>query len=102
LREVFQLADVDFTDQRRNILVVLITGSAVMADLPKIDGQILHHAEFGDVATKLMQAASRRAYDGAEVATRDAYSLSNLRIFLIERAQRMVVHRAALAVGAQT
>ena len=105
MREVFQLTDIDFTYQRRDILVVLITGFCFGdGDLLKDRRPDLHHAEFGDVATKLVQAFCRpRRHDGAEVATRDAILfIQNLRVFLrIEQAQRMVVHRAAFTVGAQ-
>ena len=67
LREVFQLADVDLTDQRRNILVVLITGFRFGdGDLFQDRRPDFHHAEFGDVATKFVQAFGRpRGHDGA-------------------------------------
>ena len=105
LCEVFQLTDINFTHQRRDILVVLITRFRFGdGDLLKDRRPHFHHAEFGDIAPKLMQAFCRpRRHDGAEVAARNAkLFIQNLRIFLwIKQAQRMVVHRAAFAISAQ-
>ncbi|VGP16007.1 hypothetical protein SB00610_01193 [Klebsiella quasipneumoniae subsp. similipneumoniae] len=105
LRIVFQLADIHFTHQRRNILVVFIArfgfgdGDLFENRWPDFD-----HAEFRDIAAKLMQAFGRPwRHNSAEIAGRDAILfLKDLRILLrIEQAQRVIVNRAALAVGAQ-
>ncbi|MNZ96629.1 hypothetical protein D3C78_1158300 [compost metagenome] len=102
---ILQLADIDLTDQRGNILVVLI------ARFGFGDGNLFQNRrayfddfEFGDVAAKLMQALGRpRRHDGAEVAIRDViFFLQNIGILLrVEQAQRVVVNRAAFPVGAQ-
>ncbi|MNT35030.1 hypothetical protein D3C72_1710420 [compost metagenome] len=105
LRVMFQFTDIHFTDQRGNILVVLIARFGLgNRNLLQNGWPDFHHAEFGDVAAKLMQAFRRpRRHDGAEIAVRDAkLFFQNLRIFLrIEQAQRMIVYRAAFSVSAE-
>ncbi len=105
LRVVFQFTDIHFTHQRRDILVVLVTRFGFSdRDLFQNRRPGFHHAEFGNVAAKLMQAFRRpRRHDGAEIATGNTVLfIQDLRIFLrVEQTQRMVVDRAAFAVGAQ-
>ena len=105
LRVVFQFTDIDLTDQRGDILVVLIArlglGNRNLLQNGRPD---FYHAEFGDVAAKLMQALRRpRRHDRAEIAVRDAkLFVQNLGIFLrIEQAERMIINRAAFSVGAK-
>ena len=57
LCEVFQLTDINFTHQRRNIWLFSSPGSVLAVyDLFQDRQPDFHHAEFGDVATKLVQA----------------------------------------------
>ena len=102
---MFQFTDIHFTHQRRNILVVFITGFGFGdGDLLKNRWPDFDHAEFSNIAAKLVQALGRpRRHDGAEVAGGHAILfLEDLRIFLrIEQAQRVIVDRTAFAVGAQ-
>ncbi len=102
---VFQFTDVDFTDQRRDILVVLITRFGFSnRNLFQNRRPDFHHAEFGNVTAKFMQAFRRpRRHNRAEIATGNAVLfIQDLRIFLrVKQTQRMVVDRAAFAVGAE-
>ena len=105
LRVMLQLTDIDFTHQRRDILVVLVTGFCFgNGDLLEDRRPHFHDAEFGNVPAKLVQTFCRpRRHDRTEIAMRNAkLFFQNLRILLrIKQAQRMVIDRAALAVGAQ-
>ena len=102
---VFEFANIYFSHQRGNILVVLIArfrfgnGNLLQNRRPHFD-----HAEFSDVATKFMQTFCRpRRHNGAKVAAWNAVLFfKDLRIFLwIEQTERMIVNRASLSVSAQ-
>ncbi|SVK52949.1 Uncharacterised protein [Acinetobacter baumannii] len=105
LRVVLQFTDVHFTDQRRDVLVVLIARLGFGdGDLFQNGRAHFHDFKLGNIATELMQALRRpRRHDGAEIATWDIELFFQDRgIFLrIEQAQRMIVDRAAFAVGAE-
>ena len=105
LRVVLQFTDIDFTDQRRDILVVFVARFGFgNRNLFQNGRPYLHHTEFGDVAAKLVQAFRRpRRHDGSKIAGRHAVLFfQNLRVFLrVKQAQRMVVNRAAFAISAQ-
>ena len=102
---MLQFTNIHFTDQRGDILVILITRFGLGdGNLLKDRGPHFDHAEFGDVATELMQAFCRpRRHNGAEITGRHAILfIENLRVFLrVKQAQRMIVDRATFTVGAQ-
>ncbi|VTM86702.1 Uncharacterised protein [Raoultella ornithinolytica] len=71
---MLQFTNIHFTDQRGDILVILITRFCLGdGNLLKDRGPHFDHAEFGDVATELVQAFCRpRRHDGAEITGRHA------------------------------
>ena len=51
LGEMFQLADVDLADQRRNVLIVLVAGLGFRnRDLVENRGMVFHYTELGNIA----------------------------------------------------
>ena len=105
LRVVLQFTDIDLTNQRGNILVVLVARLGFgNRNLLQNRRPHFHHPELGNVTAKILQAlGGPRRHNGAEIARRDAVLfIQNLRVFLwIKQTQRMVVDRAALAIGAE-
>ncbi|KAF4278763.1 hypothetical protein CNMCM8686_000052 [Aspergillus fumigatus] len=95
-----ELADVDLADQRRDVLVVLVTrlglGDRHLAQHRRVQA---HHAELRDVAVELLQALDRpRRHDAREIAARNAVFLFErvAEAFRMEQAERRLVHRRAL------
>ncbi|MNN10819.1 hypothetical protein D3C81_1237540 [compost metagenome] len=68
-----ELADIDLTDQSRNILVVFVTRLGLgHGDLVENRGVELDHFELADVAPELGQALGRpRRHDGVQVTPRN-------------------------------
>ena len=105
LAVVFQLADVDLADQRRDILVVLVAGLGLSdADLAQPRGHQLDDAEFGDVAADLVQPLGGPGGDEAsKAALGDAVFVLQQVAHAIaaEKAERRFEDRADLAVDGQ-
>ena len=95
-----EFADIDLTDQRRNILVVFIARFGLgHGDLVEDRRIQFDHAELTDIATEFGQAFGRpRRHDGVQIA------LGNAEIFLedraifggVEQTQRRLEYRRAL------
>ncbi len=82
---MFEFTNIHLADQRRNILVVFIAGFRFGdGNLLQNGGPDFHHAEFSNIAAKLMQAFGRpRGHNRTEIAARNTVLFfQNLRVFL--------------------
>ena len=71
---IFEFTNINFTHQRRDILVVFIAGFGFRnGNLFQNRRPDFNHFKFGNIATKVMQAfCCPRRHDGAEIAWRNA------------------------------
>eukprot|EP00906_Rhabdomonas_costata_P038451 RCo054236 len=116
LRVLFELADVDLADERRDVLVVLVARLRLCdADLPKDRRIAAHHAELADVAVVFVQALDGpRTQDALQVAAWNAVLLFEDRAVLVvveqperrfvdgrtlQRIERHALHQLLQALG---
>src|SRR5579862_5863491 len=105
LAVMLELADVDLTDERGDVLVVLVArlglGDGELAQLGRIEPRDL---EFGDVAAELVQALDRPgAHHVAEAVLVDAVFLAEQvgQLAGAEQAERALEHRRDVVAGFQ-
>src|SRR5258707_6092447 len=103
LAEILELADIDLTDERRDVLIVLVPGLRLRdADLPQARGIELHDLELRDIAAELVEALDRpRRHPTRQLALRDAVLLLEHwpHRRRIEQAERALIDRADLVAG---
>ena len=100
LSVLFELADVDLTDQRRDVLIVFVTRLGLgNTDLPQDRRVTTDDAELADVAVIFMQPFdSPRAEDALQIAAWNAVLLFKDRtvFVVVEQTERRFVDRRAL------
>ena len=105
LREVFELADVDLADQRRDVLVVFVARLGLGdADLTQLRGHHPDDRETREVAVELVEALGRpRRTDAGQAARGNAVSVLEKRAHALgaEETERRFEDRAHFVAGGE-